>query len=321
LSHENQLSQMRPRLHENELPIESGLVRSLIDRQFPQFAALPVRRLEASGSSNLLFRLGQDWLVRLPRQAGGGVSILKEHRWLPFVSQHLSVAVPTIIAIGTPDLGFSEHWSIVPWLEGGPPATFATDSPASAASLRLGLDLAEVVLSLRSLQVLPAAVADPALRGYRGRSLAGFDKQMRLNVEQCRTIDGLDLDLDRALTIWDTALSVPGSGTAGPERWYHGDLVAENLLVTDGRLTAVLDFGSLGIGDPTVDLHGAWEILDPPAREIFRARVGADDAEWLRGRAWALAIALGTFPYYWKTMPARMRDRLAMARSALADAT
>jgi aminoglycoside phosphotransferase (APT) family kinase protein len=104
------------------------------------------------------------------------------------------------------------------------------------------------------------------------------------------------------------------------QRWYHGDLLAENLLVRNGRLAAVLDFGGLSVGDPTIDLLAGWGVLDAPAREVFRAALGVDESTWLRGRAWTLSIALITFPYYWHTMPTRCADNLALARSVLADA-
>ncbi len=87
----------------------------------------------------------------------------------------------------------------------------------------------------------------------------------------------------------------------------------------DGQLTGLLDFGGLGIGDPTVDLHGAWELFEPDARAAFRSRLDVDDATWLRAKAWALAIALMTFSYYWQTMPGRIESRLVMARAVLAD--
>jgi len=116
-------------------------------------------------------------------------------------------------------------------------------------------------------------------------------------------------------------MTLPGIEQVATLRWYHGDLLAENLLVRGGRLAAVLDFGSLAVGDPTVDIIIAWEVLDAAARDVFRQTVGADDPSWLRGRAWALTLALGTFPYYWVTMPDRCASRLAIARTILDDAT
>lgn len=311
---------MTDTLHDDEIPIDVALVRKLVDTQFPRFAALSLRRLDASGSTNALFRLGDDLLVRLPRQPGGSSSIDKERRWLPDIGRHLPVAVPEIVAVGEPAFGFGERWSIVRWLDGELPKAAAPDALPRPERSVLAADLAEVILAFRAVDVSDAAATDPDLRWYRGGPLAEFDESVRRNIETCRSILGLDLDFAAALAIWEDALTLPGANEVGPDRWYHGDLVAENLLLTSGRLTAVLDFGGLAVGDPTIDLHGAWEVLDPPARELFRARLGVHDAEWLRGRAWALGIALGTFTYYWETMPERRRDRLAMARSVLADA-
>ena len=308
-------------LHDNEVPVDSDLVRRLIDSQFPQYAAMPLSRLEASGSTNVLFRLGDNLLVRLPRQPGGSAGIDKEQRWLPKIGRHLPVAVPEIVALGEPGCGFGERWSIVRWLEGELPKACAPDDPPTPERSTLAADLADVIIALRAVEVSEAAASDPALRWYRGRSLAEFDEGTRRNIQKCRSIEGFDLDLDAARALWTEALDLPGAHGAAPDRWYHSDLVAENLLLTDGRLTAVLDFGGLAVGDPTIDLHGAWEVLDMPAREVFRARLGVDDAEWLRGRAWALAIAFAVFAYYWRAMPKRRRDRLTMARSVLADAT
>jgi aminoglycoside phosphotransferase (APT) family kinase protein len=114
-------------------------------------------------------------------------------------------------------------------------------------------------------------------------------------------------------------MKLPGAAERTTPRWYHSDLAAENLLVRDGALTAVLDFGGLSVGDPTVDLVVAWEVLDPPARELFRRQIGVDEASWLRGRAWALSITLMIW-YYWTTMPARRARSMAVGRNVLADA-
>jgi len=311
---------MKNKMHKDEIPINIELVRNLVDNKFPHFANLSLRRLSASGSSNVQFRLGEGLLIRLPRQPGGSAAIEKEERWTPIVGSHLPVAVPKFVGSGEPAFGYSERWSIVRWLDGEHPKVCYPNEPPSEKRSQLADELARVVLALRSIDVPQVAATNSQLRNYRGCALIDYDKQMQHNIEQCRAIDGLNLDLDAVLLIWKNALALPGASEIESDQWYHGDLVAENLLLTTGQLTAVLDFGGLGVGDPSIDLHGVWELLDSPAREAFRVKVGVNNAEWLRGRAWALAVAIMTFPYYWNTMPNRMKSRLAMAQSVLVDA-
>ena len=153
--------------------------------------------------------------------------------------------MPEIVALGQPAFGFGELWSIVRWLDGELPRASAPEDAPTPERSALAADLADVILALRAVDVPDAAATDPTLRWYRGRSLAEFDKATRRNMERCRSIDGLDLDLDAALSVWMAALKLPGARCSGPDRWYHSDLVAENLLLTDRRLTAVLDFGGL----------------------------------------------------------------------------
>ncbi len=166
---------------------------------------------------------------------------------------------------------------------------------------------------------MPSAVLnDPHLHSYRGEPLTTTDNATRGNIERCRSLPGFEFDLRAAEQVWTEAMRLPGAVDRVP-RWYHGDLAAENLLVRDGGLAAILDFGGLSVGDPTVDLVVAWEVLDPPARELFRRQVGVDDATWLRGRAWALCIALMIW-YYWTTMPQRRARSMAVGRNVLSDA-
>jgi aminoglycoside phosphotransferase (APT) family kinase protein len=305
-------------LHEDEIEIGLPLVRRLVDASLPQLRGRPLRPVAASGSTNALFRLGDDLLVRLPRQPGGSAAIEKEARWLPHVAGSLPVAVPEMVAVGEPDPAYPERWSVVSWIDGATPDV-PVAGPRRPAE-RIARDLANFLRALGETQVPPDARADPALRSYRGAPLAAMDASAREYLADCRHLPGLDLDLDACLRVWEAAVAMPASEKAVALRWLHGDLLAENLLLRDGRLAAVLDFGSLSIGDPTVDLIVGWEMLDPHGRELFRSILGVDQATWLRGRAWALAIALMTFPYYWQSMPERCTARLAMARAVLADA-
>ena len=244
------------------------------------------------------------------------MTILKEARWLAYLGAALPVAVPEIVALGEPGHGYPERWSVVRWIAGEQP-TKATLT--HAAQDQFARDLAGVLQALRELEVPPAGRDDTELHWYRGGPLTAIDADIRGYAEQCRGIPDLDLDVDAVLRVWDEAMCEATSPSPGLH-WLHGDLLAENLLIRDGRLAAVLDFGGLAVGDPTVDLVAAWELLDPDARGLLRTEAGIDEHAWRLGRAWALAIAVMTFPYYWHTMPDRCATRLALAHQVLSDA-
>jgi len=305
-------------LHSDEIPIDADLVRGLVDRALPEYVGAPVRRLAASGSTNALYRLGDELLVRLPRQPGGSSTISKEATWLPVLAPLLPVSVPEVVAVFDPDRDYPERWSVVRWIEGAHPEVVDPSTPVDSRREHLATNLATVLDALRQAEV-PTGAIHERLWSYRGEPLATMDRATRENIERCRALEDFDLDLDAAERIWADAMKLPGAADRVTPSWYHGDLAAENLLVQDGTLTAVLDFGGLALGDPTVDLVVAWEVLDPPAREVFRRQVGVDDATWLRGRAWALSISLMIW-YYWATMPGRRARCMRVARNILADA-
>lgn len=310
---------MAEALHPDEIPIDAELVRGLVARAMPACVGAPVRRLASSGSTNALFRLGDELLVRLPRQPGGSATILKEATWLPVLGPLLPVAVPEVVAVFGPDRDYPERWSVVRWIDGAHPEVVDPNTSVDPRREVLARNLATVLDALGQAQVPTGATSDPHLRTYRGGPLATMDEPTRKNIEHCRSLADFDLDLDAVEQTWAEAMKLPGTADLTPARWYHGDLAAENLLVRHGALTAVLDFGGVSVGDPTVDLVVAWEVLDPPARELFRGLVGVDEATWLRGRAWALCITLMIW-YYWTTMPERRARCRAVARNVLADA-
>jgi len=306
-------------LHSDEIPIDAELVRLLVSRVMPAYADTPVRRLASSGSTNALFRLGEELLVRLPRQPGGSEAISKEAKWLPVLGPLLPVPVPQVVAVFDPDCGYPERWSVVRWIDGAHPVVVDPDTPVDPRREELAKNLATFLDALRQVEIPTVAVNNPDLQSYRGEPLATMDQGTRENIERCRSLGDFDFDLDAAEQMWVDAMLLPGAADRTTPRWYHSDLAAENLLVRDGALSAVLDFGGLSVGDPTVDLVVAWEVLDPPARELFRRQIGVDEPSWLRGRAWALSLTLMIW-YYWTTMPDRRARSMAVGRNVLADA-
>jgi aminoglycoside phosphotransferase (APT) family kinase protein len=273
------------KMHADEPDIDVALVRRLITAQFPRWAALPIVPVDATGTDNAMFRLGADLVVRLPRVGWAVANIAHEQRWLPRLAPHLPVAIPALAGCGRPDpgAGFVWPWSVLRWLDGENPVAGRVPDPGPLAE-----DLAAFVVALRHV--------DPA-GGPRARhSLPSRDRATRTAIEALRELRE-PVDLAAATAVWDAALRLPP--WSGPPVWLHGDLSPGNVLLTGGRLGAVIDFGGAGVGDPTPDLLVAWNLLPAAARPVFRAALGGvDDAAWARGRAFALSKALLQLPYY-----------------------
>jgi aminoglycoside phosphotransferase (APT) family kinase protein len=261
-------------MHADELTIDEELVRDLVDEQFPEWADLPLERVEPSGTDNAIFRLGDELAVRLPRRDGSTHPEDKEHVWLPRLAPALGLEIPLPVARGAPAAWYPWYWSIVHWLNGETPLG-ATVDPAELATL------------LRELQAIdPTDGPPPGAR--RGEPLAARDRSTQLALEH--------LDVPAAAELWRRAVAAPE--WAGDRVWLHADLDARNVLVRDGRLTGVIDWGCLGVGDPAVDVMAAWKLLDAPGRERLRGLLEVDDDTWLRAQGWAVSQALIALDYY-----------------------
>ncbi|MGW0210639.1 aminoglycoside phosphotransferase family protein [Streptomyces sp. NPDC003233] len=296
-------SQTPPRMRADEIDLDAPLVQRLIARRFPRWAALPVRRLPSAGTENAMFRLGTDLLVRLPRRPGAVGDLGLEQRWLPRLGPLLPVAVPEPVGIGEPDEGCPWPWSVYRWLQGHNPVAGAVREPE-----RFAEDLAAFVRALRRI------APQDAPPGYRGGPLRDRDGPTRAAVAEL----GPRVDAGAVTALWEESLRAPEH--TGPPVWAHGDLSPGNVLVDEGRLSAVLDFGCAGAGDPAVDLIVAWNLLPSSVRDTFRKAVGADDAQWARGRGWALSISLIQLPYYWDTNPAPAENSRHVITEILAEA-
>jgi aminoglycoside phosphotransferase (APT) family kinase protein len=276
-----------PKLHADEFQIGTRLVTGLIAAQFPQWSRLPLRRATSVGTVHALYRLGEDMVVRLPRGMISVEEVDKEHHWLPRLAPRLPVAIPLPLGRGEPTGEYPSPWSVYRWLDGENPAPGQLADPAG-----LALDLVAFITALRGLDP-----QDAPSSGRGQRTLASLDSQVRASTEQSRGL----IDTGAATSAWEAALRAPAWD--GQEVWVHADLQPGNVLVQGGRLSAVIDFGSLGLGDPASDVNVAWSLLPPEARDVFRAALGVDDATWARARGLALAIALAALPYYQHSNP------------------
>lgn len=282
-------------MHADELKIDRDLVRALVRRQAPHWADLPLEQLASPGTTNAIFRLGSDLVVRLPRIPSAVEQARKEQAWLPRLAPHLPLAVPTLEAVGEPDDGFPWPWSVYRWIAG----TTADDGPPLPS--RVAEALAEFVVALRA-QDASDGPAPGDHNSWRGEPLVERDAAVRAAIEELREdFDAARVTAARVSRAWEASLAAPVWD--GPPTWLHGDLLPTNLVVTGGELRGVLDFGLLGVGDPACDLMAGWACFDREARTRFRECVGANDAAWLRGRGWALSFALIALPYYRTTNP------------------
>jgi len=261
--------------------IDAELARRLVARQFPQWADLPVTEVSRQGWDNRTFRLGTDLAVRLPSGDWYALQVEKEHRWLPVLAPQLPLPIPTPVARGVPDLGYPYPWSIHRWLEGSP----AADAPV-ADETAFAIAVAEFLLALQAMD--PTGGPEPGPHNFfRGGPLTTYAAE----TEQALVALGDRVPTARAQVAWDDAIAATWTGDPV---WLHGDIAVDNLLVQDGRLTAVIDFGISGVGDPACDVVIAWTRFAGPSRAAFRDTLGVDDATWARARGWALWKALIT---------------------------
>lgn len=293
------------RLHAGQPAVDAALVRRLIATQHPQWAGLPLERVASDGTTNAIFRLGTEAAARLPLVRYGEDAIDVEARWLPRIARHLPLAVPEQLATGEPGEGYPFRWSVHRWIEGEP-----VSRAAVVDLVPLAEDLAAWIAALHRID--STGGRDAALHDLRGAPLAVRDADTRRGLAALAD----EIDLGAALAVWEAALRA--ETWSRPPVWCHGDLLPGNLLARGGRLTAVIDFAGLGVGDPACDLMIAWGLFSGASRAAFREAlrdaIRLDEATWTRGRGHALYHAAIYIPYYRDANP----SGVAAARRQLA---
>jgi aminoglycoside phosphotransferase (APT) family kinase protein len=265
--------------------INADLVRHLVSTQFPKWGNLPIKPMEFDGWDNRTFHLGKEMSVRLPSAVGYSPQAKKEQHWLPIFAPQLPIQIPRILAHGIPDDQFPWHWGIYHWIEGENAGVIQVENMSAFAKA-----LAHFVKSIQQIDTTNGPLAG-AHNAFRGCPLMVYDNETR------KALKELDHKIDTitALQIWEHALAATYKG---PPVWFHGDIAPGNLIVKDDSLSAVIDFGCCGVGDPACDLAIAWTYFFSENRQLFKKEVAADDETWSRGRGWALWKALITLEEY-----------------------
>jgi aminoglycoside phosphotransferase (APT) family kinase protein len=260
--------------------ITPELVSRLVASQFPQWAELPVRRVDVDGWDNATFRLGPHMSVRLPSSPAYVEQIDKEHRWLPVLARQLPLPIPEPLAKGEPGSGFPRPWSVYRWIDGQ-----TAEAAKIADECEFAADLAGFLAALYAADPAGGPLPGPH-NFFRGGSPAYYDAETRAALTALRGV----IDTDLAAEVWEAALEARWDG---PPVWFHGDAQPGNLLLDSaGRLSAVIDFGTSGIGDPACDTTIAWTFLSGDSQRVFTERLPVDEATWTRGRGWAIWKAM-----------------------------
>lgn len=273
------------KMHNNEIEVTDEIVRTLINEQFPAYKDLSIERVISTGTVNAIFRLGEEFCVRLPILNSANDSLHVEFKILPVISKKVSLNIPEVIEKGKPNSVFPHDWAIYKWIKGD------TYNNSAADEIQVSEALAGFITELRSINVtsdLPRAGRKP---------LVELDD---ITVNALNECEG-DIDIDSAKTLWKKIHSVKPWDKKPV--WIHSDLLKPNLLVFNGKLSAIIDFGSAGVGDPAFDIIPAWSSLSHKTRYLFKEALNVDDDTWLRAKLYALHQAALILPYYRKTNP------------------
>jgi aminoglycoside phosphotransferase (APT) family kinase protein len=306
------------KMHPDQVDTDADLVRALLGDQHPGWSVLPIEQVRSAGTDHDIYRVGDDLAARLPRTAWATGQAAKEAVWLPRLAPHLPLALPVQLATGRPGHGYPFRWSVYRWLPGRSASDVSVDRDDVAE------DLAAFITALRAVPI-DGAPARPV--GSRGGPLSEHDNDVRTALDQLDRLvrqgglegaaSGEDLDTSAVLHAWQRALAAPV--WHGRPVWLHGDLLPGNILLTAGALSAVIDWGGLGVGDPACDLQPAWHLFSGTRRQHFRELLNVDDASWARGRGTVIYQTVMAFPYYWRTNPGIVKQSWRALNAVLAE--
>lgn len=295
------------KLHDDEVDIDAALVERLVAEQFPAWGGRPAVVVERSGTDNVTFRLGDELAVRLPRTAEKQGQVEMDLTWMPRLAPYVSLPVPEPLGLGDPGAGYPFSWGVYRWLPGEPYDATRVDGEQAAYAI------AEFVRSLQEVDVTGAPVPPAGDVFARGTPLHPRDELFREALDELRDFFDTALVLDA----WEASLAA--DTWDGVPKWIHGDLMPGNVLVADGKISAVIDFGTARAADPAGDVLAAWWLFDHHSRQTFRTALSVDSETWSRSRGWALSLSIIAMPYYRHRRPGTIADGRSFVAELLAD--
>lgn len=260
-----------------KVEITLPLVQKIITKQFPEFSNMVIKPVKIQGHDNYTFRLGSEMLIRMPTAAPYALKVPKEQKLLPQLSINLTIPIPTPLKVGSPSEDYPFNFSIYKWLDGQSANTVEIEEEAMKG---IAYSLAQFLQELQSID--PSNGPLPGLHNWwRGDHISVYNDQARTQISSLKNI----IDGNKALALWERACNTRWNNSPV---WVHGDFASGNILLKNGYLAGIIDFGGLAIGDPACDLVIFWTFLKGKARDIFKQQVLLDEDTWLRARGWAL---------------------------------
>ena len=280
-------------MHADQLAVSSGMVRELVDAQFPGWRPLAITKAGAAGTVHAIFRIGGRLAARFPLRPNDAMVVRRRLEAEADAARELAeatrFATPLPVAIGRPGAGYPLPWAVQTWLPG---VTAAVEDPGG--SVVFAHDMAEFISGVRAISAGGRTFSGQG----RGGDLRSHDGWM----QTCFERSGQLLDVPPLARMWQAMRVLPRG--AGGDVMSHGDLIPGNVLVSGGRLAGILDAGGLGPADPALDLVAAWHLLQDGPRQVLCDDLRCDDLEWERGKAWAFEQAMGLVWYYAQSNPA-----------------